>query len=299
VACVVGLLLAGGERAAAKVSPALNTQALTNNTGQPANDLHVKVGGQILSGNPGASNSPNAGSILAFQGSSYDGPSQTTTMNFQSDPSTQQVADGSTVNVNWSSTLNENVTSAQWTQDGNPIGKAATTLISVKMSTITSPTGQQLGEIFVINNTLDPLPYSGLAAYSQADINFFNLEDYISGGAQTGQFSRLSLPPQGTFAPGSNLLATVDPVTGLIFGAGGGGSAPADFQADTAQFFYDVGSVDINGGTFAIAGSNMPAVIAAPEPASLTMLVSAGLSFAAVSGRRLWRRLRTRTADVA
>jgi hypothetical protein len=297
VACFAGLLLVGGERAAAKSGTTLNTQSLTNNTGQPANDLHVNVPGPIFNPNPGGG-APTASNPLAFQGSTFDSPSNTTTMNFQSDPSTQQVADGSTVNVSWSSSTSQNISSAQWTQDGNPIGNPAFTAISILVNQITLPTGQQVGQISVINNTPDPLPYNGLEAFSRADINFFDLNDYISGGAQTGTFSRLALAPQGILTPGATVLGTVDPNTGTILPGGKPGFAPTDLQPDTTQFFYDVGFVNINGGTFAVAGSNMPQVIA-PEPASLTMLVSAGLSFAAVSGRRLWRRLRTGTADVA
>jgi hypothetical protein len=294
------LLVGGGERAAAKTSlNSLYTQSLTNNTGQPANDLHVTLQGTAVNLGVGATNAPTASSPLVYQGGSNADDNKSATLNFQSSDPTNQVAPGAQTSVSWQSTGdNSNIQSAQWTENGNPIGKTATTLISITVTESTGPTGQEVGLISLINNTSSPLSYSGLEAFARADYGFFDLNDYISGGAQSGTFSRLALAPQGTLAPGANFAGTVDPVTGTITGGLGSGAAPAGFQADALPPFYDVGFININGGTFAIAASNVPAVIA-PEPASLTMLVSAGLSLAAVSGRRLWRRLRTRTAVVA
>jgi hypothetical protein len=292
VACVAGFLMAGSEEVAAK-GVTLTTSSVTNNTGQTANDLHVNVNGPVFNTVPNDPTAPTA-PPLTFQNAVNSTDGSSTTLNFQSiaKDGSDQIADGQVVPVTWNADGNETIQSAQWTKDGNPIGKAVQSLITIQVQQ--SVTVANTGVISVINNTSDPLPYSGLEAFSHADPTFFDPENYIVGGAQTGKFSRLALAPQGVFMPGPTFVGTVNSSTGDISSGFGPNVSPAaDFQPLDASSFYDVGFVEINGGIYALAATNAPAV-ATPEPGSLTVLFSAGISLACVSVRRLWRRSRSR-----
>jgi hypothetical protein len=293
VACV---LMSGGQRVSAK-GAGLLTNTVTNDTGQTANSLVVNVIGV-----PGvtALNLPDSpyAPPLTYQGATVDKSTNSAALGFQSassDPS-DQVAAGAPVSVTWRLPTegNSSLLSAQFSNNGTVTG-TATSLISIEVNQAgTSDTGI----ISVINNSPGPIFYSDLLAFSHADPTFFTPDMYTVGGAQTGEFSQLALPPQGELMPGTNFVGTVNADTGDIGGGVTTHAAPdTSFQPADTSPFYDVGFVEVDGGLYAIGAENAAAVLTAPEPAALTMLFSAGVSLAGVSARRLWRCLRTRAAD--